>query len=294
MSKTGSETMKGMSSNDNDNDNTTTTSSSAAKDTIMDKMSVQRRPSSGSMKDSSCSNSYSTSRSAKSSSKKSLSGADEEVVKKTRLIPVDCSFGTVTENKCDIVICDDMIRKERRRLTSKRDSGVMLLFAIRRPGCASCRLNGRTLSEVTKQQNVGCVGIIKETSVDDDALIDLYRTYFHHPIYKDDKWRIFEAMGNRKISAWKLAALVPKLTMKYKKENVKNIMTGGDLFTQGGILVFDKDGNLRYTYYERYGEFFDSEHLIRVIEEAKLPLPSILDSSIAESDFSNEAQIRAV
>jgi hypothetical protein len=112
------------------------------------------------------------------SSKTSLTGADEELVNTTQLTPVDCSFGTVTTNTIDTINFRDMVRKEHKRLTTRRDSGVMLVFAIRRPGCASCRLNGRILTEVLAEQDVGCVGIVKETGVDDDALVELYRTYF--------------------------------------------------------------------------------------------------------------------
>jgi AhpC/TSA antioxidant enzyme len=219
-----------------------------------------------------------------SSSTVSMKGADEDYVNKTQLIPIDCSFGTVTENKQDQIVFSAMLRKERKRLTTKRDSGVMVVFAIRRPGCASCRLNGRILTNVLAEENIGCIGIIKETNVDNKALVDLYSNYFRHPIYKDEKWRIYDAMGNRRIPVWKFLALYPKLTTLYKKEKVENVPFGGDLFTQGGILVFDKDGNLRYTYYEKYGEYFDPEHIKKVIEDAKQPLTSGCDFSISESD----------
>jgi AhpC/TSA antioxidant enzyme len=211
-------------------------------------------------------------------------GADVDIIRKTQLTPIDCSFGIVTDNIFDKVSFSSMLIEERKRLTLKRDSGVMLVFAIRRPGCASCRLNGRILTDIARKENVGCVGIIKETGVADAHLIGLYHSYFRHPIYKDENWRIYEAMGNRKMSVFKLLGKLPKLSSIYKKQNIENIPFGGDLLTQGGVLVFDRDGNLRFTFYERYGEFFDETILKQVIEEAKNPVISDTSSISSESD----------
>jgi AhpC/TSA antioxidant enzyme len=219
------------------------------------------------------------------SSKSSLpshEGANEEMVSTIKLTPIECSFGIVTE-KQNKVSLPHMIKKERRRLTSISSSGIMLVFAIRRPGCASCRLNGKIVAEVAKQEGVGCVGIIKEVGVADSSLTEMHDTYFRQPIYKDEKWQIYEAMGNRKVSFWKLVSKLPKLNPVYKKNKVVNVPFGGDLFTQGGILVFDKKGLLRYTYYERYGEFFDPVLLTHIIEQAKKPL---CDASMSGSDAS--------
>jgi AhpC/TSA antioxidant enzyme len=231
--------------------------------------------------DSSITTSYSSS--TKSSLASHADGANIDIIRKTQLTPIDCSFGTVTEKSFDKKSFPTMLREERKRLTLKRDSGVMLVFAIRRPGCASCRLNGRILTDIAQKEKVGCVGIIKETGVADANLIGLYESYFRHPIYKDEKWRVYEAMGSRKMSVFKLVGKLPKLSSIYNKHKIENIPFGGDLLTQGGVLVFDRDGNLRYTFYERYGEFFDEAVLIQVIEESKKPMVSDT-SSISESD----------
>ena len=53
----------------------------------------------------------------------------------------------------------------------------------------------------------------------------------------------------------------------YLQHNVENVPLGGDLWTQGGVLVLDRHGNLRYTYYENYGHD-DAGHMLESIRAA--------------------------
>jgi len=93
-------------------------------------------------------------------------------------------------------------------------------------------------------------------------------------LYKDERWDLFvHACGNRKLSVWKLIAKVPQLTLRYAKKNIRNIPFGGDLFTRGGVLIFDKMGKLRFVYNEKYGDEFDLEALRWAIEESRKPAP---------------------
>jgi len=135
---------------------------------------------------------------------------------------------------------------------------VTLLFCVRRAGCGLCREHGLQLTEIAKrQQDVKIAGIIKETGVDDDALIQFYTDYFNFPLYRDDDWQVCKALGDRKISVWKLLACVPKLAKRYAAKGIDNVPLGGDIFTHGGILVFDKNQRLRFVYYEKYGDELD-------------------------------------
>ena len=68
-------------------------------------------------------------------------------------------------------------------------------------------------------------------------------------------------------------AFLPKLTIRYRRKKIENVPFGGDLFTQGGVLVFDKEGNLRFTYHERYGEPFDVKLLKDAIDFARNKAP---------------------
>lgn len=111
------------------------------------------------------------------------------------LLPVDCSFGMVAERKHLSVSLKQMIRNERR---SAGRADVMVMFAIRRPGCGACREHGKQLTELINsmnqqvQLNVGAVGIIKHINVDNNALLQFYGTYYKFPIYKDEKWCIYK------------------------------------------------------------------------------------------------------
>ena len=88
----------------------------------------------------------------------------------------------------------EAVVKERKKAKCR---DVMIVFAIRRPGCGACRENGRIIAELAEEENVGCLGIIKHINVDNNALLDFYQEYFHHPIYKDEQWKVYHALGNR-------------------------------------------------------------------------------------------------
>jgi hypothetical protein len=194
---------------------------------------------------------------------------------KIPLIPVNCSFGIVTEKQDHKIPLQLMTRKETR--IAGRD--VTVLFAIRRPGCGGCREHGLQLTELAKQEKVCVVGAIKETGVDDAALLDFYDTYFHFPIYKDAKWDIYHAMGGRKISTWNLLKNTSQALKRYKEKKIVNIPFGGDLWTQGGVLIFDKGGELRHAFYENYGDEYDMDELRKAIQEARRsPSSSAVDS----------------
>lgn len=151
------------------------------------------------------------------------------------------------------------------------DKDITVLFAIRRPGCGMCRDHGLRLAGLVHDKpNVNLIGVIKQTGVDDAALMEFYTDYFNFPLYKDEKWDLFiNTCGDRKISLWRLITLSPRLEFRYAKKNIRNIPFGGDIFTQGGVLIFDKQGKLRFVYYETYGKDLDLEAIGWAIEEAR-------------------------
>ena len=164
---------------------------------------------------------------------------------------------------------------------SGKDNQVTAVFCIRRAGCGACREHGLQLTELTRQfQNLNEFGIIKETGVDDKALYDFYADYFNFPIYKDHERDSFRFLGNRKMSVWTLLKAQPKLIRRYHQKGIINIPFGGDIFTRGGVLLFDKAGRLRYIYYERYGDELDMEALTYAIRDCQ-------SSGVTEASFSN-------
>jgi hypothetical protein len=202
---------------------------------------------------------------------------------KIPLVPVNCSFGIVTEKQDSKIPLRPMTRKERR----VAGTDATILFAIRRPGCGACREHGLQLTELAKQEKVCLVGAIKETGVDNAALFDFYETYFRFPIYKDSKWDIYHAMGGRKISIWKMLTMNSTLFKRWKQKNIVNIPFGGDIWTQGGVLIFDKHGELRYCCYENFGDEYDMDELRNAIQEARRPRRSTSSSTESSSDNSN-------
>lgn len=187
-----------------------------------------------------------------------------------KLIPVDCSFQAVTEQKKCAILLPDMLRKHRKGNGSRN---VTVVFVIRHPGCGGCREHGVQLTELYATENIDCIGIVKETSPDvHEALLEFYQDYFRFPLYRDEKWLLYEELGNRRLSTWQLLASNPKLTRRFKKNNMKTKAFGGDCFTQGGILIFDKKRNLRFTYRENFGELLDMDTLRQAIQAARQPV----------------------
>jgi len=178
------------------------------------------------------------------------------------MIPVNASFGVVNEKPEASIALSPMTKKERGYVRSD----VTVVFAVRRPGCGACREHGLQLTKLATEEKACVVGAIKEIDVDNEALIEFYDEYFHFPIYKDAKWDIFKAMGGRRIPLWKLLSTFPKMNKRYKQNNIKNVPFGGDIWTQGGVLIFDRKGRVRHVYYENYGEELNLDELRQAIQ----------------------------
>lgn len=80
----------------------------------------------------------------------------------------------------------------------------------------------------------------------------------------DEKWNVYKAMGKRTLNMDTLKAGVQKLMPRYKSKGIPMRFEGGDRFVMGGILIFNRRGDLRYAYEEAYGEELD----MQVIEDA--------------------------
>jgi len=187
------------------------------------------------------------------------------------------------------------------------DCEVTLLFAVRRSGCGNCREQAVALGKLTKKLpfNVSLKGVIKPEPVRKE-LLEEFCSYFPFDLYEDKDWKLFHALGNRKLSLWKLLSKGPGLEVRYAKNGIVNrplggkfircrchcstmpvkimivtyacycyslVHTPGDLFTHGGILIFDKKGRVRFVYYEKFGAELDMEALEWAVHEARKPLP---------------------
>lgn len=114
------------------------------------------------------------------------------------------------------------------------------------------------------------IGVVKETGVDDNALINFHTHYFRkYPLYRDSDWRLYRAMGARRLSPFQLVAGFVRSLRRHREKGIENVLTGGDVFMQGGVLVFDRKGELRYAYDEEYGVEFNVEILKSMIQAAR-------------------------
>uniref|UniRef100_A0A6U2ZQW4 Redox-regulatory protein FAM213A n=1 Tax=Entomoneis paludosa TaxID=265537 RepID=A0A6U2ZQW4_9STRA len=119
-------------------------------------------------------------------------------------------------------------------------------------------------------------GIIKETGVDDEGLKEFYAKYFSFPLYRDQSFAFYQALGLRKVSLGVLLNPLPLFTLACEawqrirsKDIGGNVGGGGEGLVQGGIIVFNAKAKPVFMYEELTGEelncvdFCASLHLAR-------------------------------
>lgn len=135
-----------------------------------------------------------------------------------------------------------------------------IVFAIRVPGCGQCREHGIQLSELRNLENVSVKGVIKETGVDDESLLEFYTDYFKFPLYKDEGLKLYNLIGNKKLDTFTIFSNAKRMHDRVETKGIRSSPTvKGEGLTQGGVLIFDRVGRLRYVYYETFGEELDME-----------------------------------
>ena len=171
------------------------------------------------------------------------------------LTPLRCKDGKVRERSP--IDFDSAMKKEARNASRHEDDAVTVVFVVRRPGCVACREHGLQLSELVDEfRNVSLWAIVKETGVEERGIFSFYKDFFSFPVYKDENWMVYEAMGNRTIGVIKLIRRFVSAHRRWTDKGIPNRFKGGDIWVQGGVLFF-KRGELRYAYEEEYGKEFD-------------------------------------
>jgi hypothetical protein len=164
------------------------------------------------------------------------------------LIPLNCTFGVVNEKG------PRPLKTVLRNEAKLKRSDVSVVFVVRRPGCVSCREHGQQLSGLANEDpSVAFWAIVKETGIEEKGILTFYDDYFHFPIYKDEKWSIYKAMGERTLTPFKLLKRCLAARPRWVEKGIPNRIKGGDIWVQGGVLLFKK-GKLRYAYEEEYGK----------------------------------------
>ena len=117
----------------------------------------------------------------------------------------------------------------------------------------------------------GIFGIVKETGVDDEGLIEFGRKYFgNFPIYCDKSRSFYAAMGNRNavLELPSLITLVRHAYGAFRRVGEKEIEwnTKGEGLVKGGIILFDPKGRARYAYEEETGKELPVADLVVAME----------------------------
>jgi hypothetical protein len=140
-----------------------------------------------------------------------------------------------------------------------------------------CREHGRQLTdmatnneELMKKFNMW--GVVKETGVDDEGLSKFYNDYFTFPLFKDEGLVLYnDFFGKRKIALttynpFKLYRGYKEMTQRLNGKSLDGNMTGEGL-VQGGIVIFDNQGNARYAYEEIIGDELVIDDIVAALED---------------------------
>ena len=113
------------------------------------------------------------------------------------------------------------------------------------------------------------MGVVKKVPDDDANLVEYHEKFFNYPLYMDDNWHVYKAMGGRTLTMDTLKAGVKRLMPRYKSKGIPMRFEGGDRFMMGGVLIFNRKGNLCFSYEEAYGEELNMEVLKEAIDEVR-------------------------
>jgi len=114
-------------------------------------------------------------------------------------------------------------------------------------------------------------GVVKETGVDDEGLGAFYNQYFKYPLFKDDGLVLYnDFFGKRsiKLTTWnpfKLYSGYTGMSKRMKEKKLKGNMVGEGM-VQGGLIIFDKNGNARYAYEEDIGSELEMDDIVAALK----------------------------
>jgi hypothetical protein len=141
-----------------------------------------------------------------------------------------------------------------------------------------CREQALTLSvlaalyEEPFLKGFGILGVVKETGVDDEGLVEFSNHYFgKSPIFCDKSYAFYQALGDRKSVAFpSLWAILKRFLFEgtWQRIKTKGITwnTKGEGVTKGGLVIFDKTGKPRFAYQEDMGEELPVQSIVYALE----------------------------
>ena len=133
----------------------------------------------------------------------------------------------------------------------KKGGGPTVVVVLRRVGCFACREDAMALTQMVQDNpGVHMFGVVKHVK-DFRGTHAFHQRYFPFPLYQDTDMNLYDALGHRE------ADNILKIHKGMVRAMSKGISTNMRFFfdtLQGGTLIFDRDGVLRYVYQEQYAE----------------------------------------
>ena len=112
--------------------------------------------------------------------------------------------------------------------------------------------------------------VVKEVGIDDQGLVEFHNDYFPYPLYRDQGYAFYRALGDRKAFG---AILNPFSIFSMAFDGVRRLWRkkiGGNLkgegIIQGGILIFDKQGLPISMYQEETGVDLPVADLVNALQ----------------------------
>mmetsp|Transcript_22496 Transcript_22496/g.32919 ORF Transcript_22496/g.32919 Transcript_22496/m.32919 type:complete len:131 (+) Transcript_22496:398-790(+) len=117
-------------------------------------------------------------------------------------------------------------------------------------------------------------GVVKETGVDDEGLVDFYSNSFSYPLYRDEDLVFYnDFFGGSKLGLTTYNPL--RLYRGYKRMNERLNEKGlegnlkGEGIVQGGIIIIGKDGRAKFAYREETGKEVPLDDILAAIRSVK-------------------------
>lgn len=215
---------------------------------------------------------------------------------KSELAPLDLRFGMVREESKVVTLERASKKVIRQAVVNAHKAQASVCFVVKRPGCVLCHEQGRSLAQLLSEfgdNQVGAWAVVKEIDVDNEGLLTLYQQYFRFPFFRDTKLALYSALGDRRVTSLNPITLVKRFRAARKRLNEKgmegNIIGKGEGMILGGIVIFDRKGNLKYAHEEQFGRELPVDEIRAVLKRLVQEGNSKRRESVCSSEFGPES-----
>lgn len=151
---------------------------------------------------------------------------------------------------------------------------TLFLFFSKGPFCREDALELSRFQQhesCTLKQPLHLIGIVRDMS-DHQGMHEMFTQYFfRHPLYWDVGMKTYRGLGNRAIPFGKFREL-DEPTRRIQEKNIQYNLKGWSYIIQGGVLIFDSLGKLRYAYRENYSDQLRIEDVIAAVHAVRNPV----------------------